>query len=174
MSIKEVPTILIAYPSAFLCYGKFERKLSNILSNFNQFYIAYMADDNNIINKYLSSDKRVNNAITFSIDEEHFSSISHAIIFNDGETFNHLIDSVKNQGIKSRLIVDDITKVVNIDKDDKYEVFIGRSSHWGNPHAIDVGASLGEKSNSRAQAIEKYKYDFERPFRQQSNEDALE
>ncbi len=173
MSIQEIPTVLIAYPQEFLCYGKFERKLTTILANFNQFYIAYMADDNNFINKHLSSDQRVSDAITSSIDEEHLNQISHAIIFNDGETFNHLIDNAKNQGIKSRVIDAGITKVVNKDKGGKYDVYIGRGSDWGNPYAVGFGASPGEEQNDRDEAIRKYKYDFERDFLQKSKEDAL-
>lgn len=173
MSIQEIPTVLIAYPPAFSCYGKFERKLTTILANFNQFYIAYMADDNNFINKHLSSDQRVSDSITSSIDEEHLNKISHAIIFNDGETFNHLIDNAKIQGIKSRIIDAGITKVANKDKGDKYDIYIGRGSDWGNPYAVGFGASPGEEQNDRDEAIRKYKYDFERNFLQKSKEDAL-
>ena len=173
MSIQELPTVLIAYPQTFLCYGKFERKLSNILSNFNQFYIAYLADDNNFIKRHLSSDQRVSDAITSSIDEEHLNIISHAIIFNDGKTFNHLIDNAKTQGIKTRVIDTDITRVANKDKGENYDVYIGRGSDWGNPHAVGFGASLGEEQNDRDEAIRKFKYDFEKGYLKKNKEDAL-
>ena len=71
MNKVEIPTVLIAYPQEFSCYEKFERKISSILSDFNQFYITYMADDNNFISKHLSSDQSVNVAFISSIDEEH-------------------------------------------------------------------------------------------------------
>jgi len=173
MSIQEMPTVLIAYPREFSCYGKFERKLTSILSNFNRFYIAYMADDNNFINKHLSSDQRVNDAIVSSIDEEHLNRISHAIIFNDGDTFTHLIESAKKQGIKSRIINTEITKVANKDKGEKYDIYIGRGSDWGNPYAVGFGASPGEKQNDRDEAIRKFKYDFEKGYLKSSKEDAL-
>jgi Domain of unknown function (DUF4326) len=174
MSIQKIPTVLIAYPQEFLCYGKFERKLSKILLNFNQFCIAYMTDNNDFINKHLSSDSRVSDTISSSIDEEHLSKISHAIIFDDGESFTHLIDNAKNQGIKSRIIDVSITKVVNKDKDDNYDVYIGRGSPWGNPYAVGFGASPGEAPNDRDEAIRKFKYDFERNFLKKSKEEALE
>jgi len=173
MSTQEIPTVLIAYPRAFLCYGKFERKLTTILSNFNQFYIAYMADDNNFINKHLSSDQRVNDVITSSIDEEYLNRISHAIIFNDGDTFTHLIENAKNQGIKSRIIDAEITKVANKDKGESYDVYIGRGSDWGNPYAVGFGASPGEEQNDRDEAIRKFKYDFDKGYLKSSKEDAL-
>lgn len=174
MSMQEIPTVLIAYPRAFSCYGKFERKLTTILSNFNQFHIAYMSDDNNFISKHLSSDKRVNDAITSSIDEEHLNRISHAIIFTDGETFNHLIDNAKTHGVKSRIINVGITRVANKDKGDKFDIYIGRGSDWGNPYAVGFGASPGEEQNDREEAIRKFKYDFDKGYLKNSKEDALE
>ena len=133
-----------------------------------------MADHDNFINKHLSSDSRVSDTITFSIDEEHLSKISHAIIFDDGESFTHLINNAKSQGIKSRIIDSGITKVVNKDKGGKFDVYIGRGSSWGNPHAVGFGVSPGEEQNDRDEAIRKFKYDFERDFLQKSKKDALE
>lgn len=173
MSIQKTPTVLIAYPQEFLCYAKFERKTSSILSNFNQFYLAYMTDYNNFINKQLSSDQRINDAITSSIDEDHLKDISHAIIFNDGETFNHLIDNTKKEGIKSRIIDIEITKVVNKDKGEYFDVYIGRGSSWGNPYAVGFGASPGEEQDDRYEALRKFKYDFDRGFLKNNKEDAL-
>ncbi len=166
MSAQPTPTVLIAYPQAFSCYGKFERKISSILSNFDQFYIAYMADDNNFINKHLASDKRVYDALTSSIDEDHLSNITHAIIFNDGETFNHLIENANIVGIKSRIINTELTKVVNINKGSAHDIYIGRGSAWGNPYAIGF-------DGDRDEVIRKYEYDFERDFLKSSKEDAL-
>lgn len=174
MSIQPIPTVLIAYPKELLCYDKFERKISNILSRFSNFYIAYIADDNNFISRHLSSDTRVNDVVTSSIDEEHLSSISHAIIFDDGSSFQNLINATKNQGVKSRIIDAGITKVANKDKGEKFDVYIGRGSSWGNPYAVGFGASPGEEQNDREEAIRKFKYDFERGFLKKSKEDALE
>lgn len=174
MSIQPIPTVLIAYPREFLCYGKFERKISKILSNFKQFYVAYMTDSNDFIRRCLSSDTRVSDAITTSIDEEHLNAISHAIIFNDGESFDHLIDNAKSRKIKSRIIDIGITKVVNKDKGEKFDVYIGRGSLWGNPYAVGFGASPGEEQNDREEAIRKFKYDFDRGFLKKNKEDALE
>ena len=170
---QETPTVLIAYPRAFLCYTKFARKTSNILTNFNRFQIAYMADDNDFIHKHLSSDKRVDDAAT-SLDETHLSGISHAIIFNDGKTFNSLIEQTQHQKITSRIIDARITQVVNKDKGEDYDVYIGRGSDWGNPYAVGFGASPGEEQNDRDEAIRKYQYDFERDFLRKSKKETLE
>lgn len=166
MSTQDVPTILIAYPHNFSCYEKFERKISNILSNFSKFYIAYISDDNNFISRHLSSDKRVYDAFTSTVDEKHLSNITHAIIFNDGESFNNLIKNTKTAGINSRIINANLTKVVNIDKGDKNDVYIGRGSVWGNPYAMGF-------DGDRDEVIRKFKYDFEKDFLKFSKEDAL-
>lgn len=166
MSTQHPPTVLIAYPQEFSCYGKFERKISSILSNFSQFYITYPADDNDFINKRLSTDRRVNDALSLPFNEEHLNNITHAIIFNDGETFNHLIENANKSGIKSRIINTELTKVVNIDKGDAHDIYIGRGSDWGNPYAIGF-------DGDRDEVIRKYQYDFERDFLKSNKEDAL-
>jgi hypothetical protein len=166
MSMQQPPTVLIAYPQEFSCYSKFERKLSSILSNFNQFHVAYSADDNDFINKHLSTDSRVSEAITLPFDDGRLNNITHAIIFNDGETFNHLIENANKNGIKSRIIDTEITKVVNIDKRSTHDIYIGRGSDWGNPYAIGF-------DGDRDEVIRKFQYDFERGFLKSRKDDVL-
>ncbi|MFZ2449765.1 MAG: DUF4326 domain-containing protein [Methylovulum miyakonense] len=50
-----------------------------------------------------------------------------------------------------------LTKVVNIDRKEPYDVYIGRGSDWGNPYAIGI-------DGNREEVIRKYQYDFERGF----------
>lgn len=167
MSTPEIPTVLIAYPQEFLCYEKFERKISSILSNFKYFYIAYLADENNFINDHLSTDNRIKDAVTSSVDEECLDNITHAIIFNDGESFNQLIKSTRNNGIRSRIINTELTRVVNIDRGAAHDIYIGRGSDWGNPHAIGF-------DGDRDEVIRKYEYDFYRGFLRCSKEDTVQ
>jgi hypothetical protein len=164
MSIQELPTVLIAYPSTFLCYDKFERKLSRILSNFNGFRLACLEDANNFIDKHMSSDARVSDSLETLTDGNHLEKVSHAIIFNDGESFGDLILNTNKNGIKSRIIDVGITKVVNKGKGDKFDVYIGRGSPWGNPYAVGFGASPGEEQNNREEAIRLFKYDFDNGY----------
>jgi hypothetical protein len=166
MITQKMPTILIAYPQAFGCYEKFERKIDVILSNVTNFRLSYMADYNDFITKHFSSDKRITDAVNVS-NENYLSNITHAIIFNDGESFNNLIADAKTTGIKSRIIETNITKVVNIDKGGKHDIYIGRGSPWGNPYAI------GFEGDERDDVIRKYKYDFDRGFLKSSKDDAL-
>ena len=164
--MQQTPTILIAYPHDFSCYEKFERKTSNILSNFTDFNITYITDYNNFITKQLSSDERVHDELLPIIDEDHLNNITHAIIFNDGKTFNRLIENTETAGIKSRIIDTNITQVVNIDKGDKHDVYIGRGSTWGNPYAIGF-------DGDRDEVIRKYKYDFDKGYLKFTKGDVL-
>lgn len=165
MITQEMPTVLIAYPETFICYEKFERKIDVILSNLTHFRLSYVADYNNFIAKHFSSDKRITDAIDIS-DENYLNNITHAIIFNDGESFNNLIENAKTTGIKSRIINAEITKVANVDKGDKHDVYIGRGSPWGNPYAMGF-------DGDREEIIKKYKYDFDKGYLKSSKADFL-
>jgi len=70
MTTGQVPTILVAYPKGFSCYGKFERKVSTILSNLSSYKLAFLADYNEFISRYFSSDIRAQNSLS-QVDEEN-------------------------------------------------------------------------------------------------------
>jgi hypothetical protein len=163
MSIQQIPTILIAYPKNFSCYGKFDRKVSNILSSLSAFHLAIVIDYNEFISRCFLSDSRLQDAPTH-IDEKHINGITHAIIFSDGESYSSLIENTKKAGIKSRIIDAEITKVVNIDKGEKHDTYIGRGSKWGNPYVIGI-------DGDRDEVIQKFKYDFDGGFLKFSKEE---
>nr|VFK39855.1 MAG: protein of unknown function (DUF4326) [Candidatus Kentron sp. SD]VFK45300.1 MAG: protein of unknown function (DUF4326) [Candidatus Kentron sp. SD] len=166
MNAQQVPTILIAYPRGFACYGKFERKVSSILSNLPNYYLAFLSDDNELVSRYSSSDSRVLDSLPW-MDEGQIEGITHAILFDDGNTYGNLIGEFKRKGIKSRVIKTGLTRVVNRNRGEKYDVYIGRGSKWGNPYAMGF-------DGDRDEVIHKFKYDFEKDFLKFSREDALE
>jgi hypothetical protein len=153
--------ILILYPKQFHCFEKFQRKVSRIIENIDDFSVTYPDDPNNLIvalfNKKMPD-------ITLSISPDFDTlNITHAIVFDDGEEFPREVLSLQQKKIPLRLIKIDITRVINIKKDTefsskkstpKYE-YIGRGSYWGNPY------SMYEEGDSREEVIRKYKYDFD-------------
>jgi Domain of unknown function (DUF4326) len=155
MDTQETPTIFIAYPHDFSCYEKFERKITKILSNMNRFSLAYSNDYMGFIEKRLGSDIRVCDAASLSESKKALDEISYAIIFNDSESFSDVIADLSSKQIPTRLIETKITKVANVDKKEKFDVYIGRGSAWGNPYAIGF-------DGDREEVIRKYKYDFDR------------
>jgi hypothetical protein len=57
-----------------------------------------------------------------------------------------------------------MTRIVHCKKD-KYDVYIGRPSKWGNPFSHKDGTLAEFKVNSRKEAIEKYKeYILNNPY----------
>jgi hypothetical protein len=160
----QEPTILIAYPKEFICYPKFERKISKIFSSLPSFSLAMIDDYNGFIAKKMENDQRIHDAIKTS--EDKLEEITHAVIFNDGESFSHIIKELKQKGIVSRVINTNITHVVNIDQNESYDIYIGRGSDWGNPYAIGI-------DGDRDEVIRKYQYDFERGYLKSSKEQLL-
>ncbi len=160
----QEPTILIVYPKEFICYSKFERKISKLFANLPRFSLAMINDYNGFIAQKMNGDQRVQNAIKTS--EEEFINVTHAVIFNDGESFNHILNELKHKGVVSRIIDTEITRVVNVDKNESYDVYIGRGSDWGNPYAIGF-------DGDRDEVIRKYQYDFDRGYLKSSKEQLL-
>jgi Domain of unknown function (DUF4326) len=167
MSTQEIPTVFIAYPHNFLCYEKFERKITKILSNLNSFSLAYADDYLGFIEKKLGTDKRVVDAITMPDGKQIIDDISYAIIFNDSESFSNIITDLSSKKIPTRLIETQITRVVNVDKREKFDVYIGRGSDWGNPYPIGI-------EGDREEVIRKYQFDFDRGYLKSSKEQLLE
>lgn len=148
--------ILILYPKEFNCQSKFNRKVNNILKNIESYSISYIEDYNGLIRNYYEQ----NELNIFKINEID-SSITHAIIFDDGEEFIDEINLISSLNISNRVIKILITRVINIrdnnqykENSDKYE-YIGRGSYWGNPYAI-----FDNEGDTRDDVLRKFEYDF--------------
>lgn len=153
--------IFIAYPKLFCCYSKFFRKISRITSNISDLSLVYFSDENGFIRDFSLSS---NNCVSVSkTDISNLSSVNHAIIFDDGSLLEE-IEIMNNKMINTRIIKIETTKIVNKDKGDEFDVYIGRGSPWGNPYAVGFGGSPGEEQDTREEAIRKYKYDFDKDF----------
>lgn len=73
-------------------------------------------DYNGFIAHKMEDDQRVHDAIKTS--EDRLEQVTHAVIFNDGKSFTHILNELKQKGIVSRVIDTTITRVVNVDKDE--------------------------------------------------------
>lgn len=150
------PTVFIAYPHEFKCYEKFFRKASKILSKLDEFRLVNSSDPNGFVDQ-LSRDMP---NCEGGLCEEYAllaPKITHAIVFNSYGDFNETIKDLEARNIKTRVVSLLLVKVVNIDKDEKYDIYIGRGSTWGNPYAIGV-------DGDRDEVIRKFSYDFDRGF----------
>lgn len=164
--------LLILYPSLFLSFSKFERKLGNILSEKVPGKIIYCSDSNGFIGKYIEN--HLPNVSKERISEFDFDQVTHAVIFDDGDEFLEELAGLKLRGIVVRRIKIKITRVINIKKDTEYKgltsneiyEYIGRGSYWGNPY------SMYEDGDDRDEVIRKFKYDFD--FEKFPNKDKSE
>ncbi|PHM53309.1 DUF4326 domain-containing protein [Xenorhabdus sp. KK7.4] len=164
--------LLILYPSLFLCYSKFERKIANILAKKKPDIITIILDPHDFIEEYLKNNTY--NVAKVNLTELEFDDITHAIIFDDGEEFVEEVAELKRRGVVVRRIKIKITRVINIKKNTEYKgitatnayEYIGRGSYWGNPY------SMFENADGREEVIRKFKYDFD--FEKFPNKDKSE
>ncbi|QYZ66999.1 MAG: hypothetical protein OI74_02920 [Gammaproteobacteria bacterium (ex Lamellibrachia satsuma)] len=152
--------VLVLVPSEFNCFSKFERKVNRITQSFSEFTVVYPEDNNKLVQKLFENRENVTLEANKNWD---ISSITHAIVFDDGEVFPEELAELKNHSVPVRVINISITRVVNIKKEEKYQgikstpnfEYIGRGSYWGNPY------SMYEEGDDRDEVIRKYRYDFE-------------
>ncbi|KJZ41451.1 DUF4326 domain-containing protein [Pseudomonas fluorescens] len=149
--------VLIAYPTDFLSYSKFERKVDRIVSSLEKVELIYVRDQNEFIVKYSISRKM--HATSFASDNEALNNATHAILFQDEvrNCFFTLFNQLLDRKIPIRRVNLKITKVSNKDIGDSYDIYIGRGTLWGNPYQMG-------KEGTRDEVIAKFAYDFERRF----------
>lgn len=153
--------VLIVYPSLFACQSKFDRKVSQILSRLTRFDVMHQGDPNGFTAALLADDDRVGEVR--EISNVGSADITHAVVFDDGEEFADLRETLQQSSIPLRWVKIKITRVINLKREPEYEglkstttyEYIGRGSYWGNPH------SMHEDGESREEVIRKYRYDFE-------------
>jgi len=149
--------ILIMYHPNFASRGKFERKLTRILSSMEHYQIIYNEDPQGLIESFFNSEQLI------KVEKNLFDSyktidFTHAVFF----------DSIKEPCLLSlfeelskiklvRYIKDKITFVSNKDKGDSFDTYIGRGTLWGNPYAIG-------HDGDRKEVIRKFQYDFDRNY----------
>ena len=149
--------ILVAYPSDFLSYSKFERKVDKIISSLEKVELIYVHDENGFIEKY--SESKGLQVTPFGSEKEAMKNVTHAILFQDEERncyfilYNELLD----RKIPTRTINLKITKVSNKDLGDSYDIYIGRGTLWGNPYQMG-------KEGTRDEVIAKFAYDFDNRY----------
>jgi hypothetical protein len=85
------------------------------------------------------------------------NQITHAIFFDDGVSFHELINQCESDKIKTKTIEVKIATVINIDRGEDFDAYIGRGSGFGNPYAIGF-------DGDREDVLRKFKYDFDRDY----------
>lgn len=152
--------VIIGYTSNLNSYEYFCKKMVQALSLLDDFEIYSIADEKKYIKKFFPEDivkdfKKLSGA---EEKKKLFSEATHAIYIWDGTELNETIFNSYLQGMNVNILPIETTKVVNVDKNQKYDIYIGRKTPWGNPYVI------GDKGMTREVVIEKYKEYFENNF----------
>ncbi|WP_223146023.1 DUF4326 domain-containing protein [Iodobacter fluviatilis] len=152
--------ILIYYPKNFKVEGFFVDKVSTLISGLEDCEIVVLNDYNGFVISNFSIKYSVKNITEdhnykYNVNKE-LKTITHAIVFWDGRGIEWLVYSLFLMKISNRIIAVEVTEVANKDVGDKYDVYIGRGTPWGNPFPI------GEDGMSREDVINKYRLYFEK------------
>jgi len=148
-------SILVAYPKEFACYSKFLRKVEFYTSKTDHVELISFEDANGFIQKY-AEEKGVPHK-TQPSESGALSLATHAIVFEDRNCFEELRKHLKENNKPTRTIKLNLTIVVNKDRDEPYDIYIGRGTIWGNPYQIG-------QDGDRDEVIRKFEYDFKRGF----------
>ncbi|HBO5115038.1 DUF4326 domain-containing protein [Pseudomonas aeruginosa] len=151
----EIRSILIAYPKEFLCYEKFKRKIDYYTSKSGNVELVCFDDANDFVKRYAKEKDR--GYTVYSSEGEAVDRSTHAILFEDRECYENLRTSLKDAEKPTRVVSLELTLVVNKDRGDAYDVYIGRGTIWGNPYQIG-------QDGDRDEVIRKFAYDFDRGF----------
>lgn len=158
---QEKTSLLIALPKGFGFRKFFHAKINRILGDVRIDNVSLIQDSSSIAKEYFEN-------LGISCNEvDRFSRLSlkrqllfysHVIVFWDGEDLSDLVFTAKILKKPLRIIPVEITKVRNKDKEEPFDVYIGRGTPWGNPFPIGKGG-VGD---TREEVIHKYKEYFER------------
>lgn len=151
----KIKTILVAYPEEFLCYEKFKRKIDYYTSKSSEIELICFDDANGYVGR--CAKEKDCGWVVYSSESEAIGRSTHAILFEDRQCYEKLRLSLRSAEIPTRLVPLKITRVVNKDRGDVYDIYIGRGSIWGNPYQIGV-------DGDRDEVIRKFAYDFQRGF----------
>lgn len=84
------------------------------------------------------------------------AKVDYLLLLWDGREHTKLLFEARLKGTKMKVVPFETTTVVNRDRGDEYDVYIGRGTIWGNPYP--VGPLEGQ--HTREDAIELYRRDF--------------
>lgn len=91
------------------------------------------------------------------VDMRHkLKSASHLILMWDGEDLTDVLFEARYEKIPTKLFACKVTKIVNKNLNEKYDIYIGRGTLWGNPFVI----SRDEDGPDRAEVIDQYRKYF--------------
>jgi hypothetical protein len=148
-------SVFVAYPEGFASYEMFKRRLMRLISRLDAPGLVFCHDPRGFVARCASECERVSGAV--AVDARHLetANLTHAVIFDDGACCRELMSRLEAAGRPIRRVPVRVTRVVNVDRGQVFDVYIGRGSEWGNPYALGF-------DGDREEVLRKFRYDFER------------
>lgn len=157
---QEKISLLVALPKGFGFRKFFYGKLDRVLMRLNVDNVTLMQDSHSIAKEYFDnlgvSCNKIDVISRLSLKRQ-LLNYTHIIVFWDGEDLSDLLFTAKILKKPLRIIPVEITKVRNKDKEEPFDVYIGRGTPWGNPFPI----AKGGVGDTREEVIRKYTEYFE-------------
>jgi hypothetical protein len=158
---QELPArLLIAFSKGYGFRNLFENKISKLITGITPKEIEVFQDDNRIAEEFfLRNGIQVTPALpinTRSAIKRWVDNFTHIVIFWDGDDLTDVVFYAKLLRKNIRIIAVQLAKVRNKDKEERFDVYIGRGTPWGNPFPIGLGGT----GDSRDVVIEKFKKYF--------------
>lgn len=149
--------VLVAYSKNFCNGGLLKRKVEKLTERLQNFSVVAFNDDRKLVQTNFGENLLDSYKIKDLLGAELrklVDSATHIIVFWDGSDLSSLVYLALLSNKPVKIIPIETTKVVNKDRGEKYDVYIGRGTPWGNPFAIGVDKL------TRDDVIEKYKEYF--------------
>lgn len=150
----STPRVLVTYSKNFKQNMFFKNKIEDLTKNLERFDIVSIDDSNKFTENFFKdkvAEKYTSKSFKNGDLRKVLETIDYAILFWDGSDFVDLVYLLMKEKKNAKVIPVETTRVVNRDKGDKFDVYIGRSTPWGNPYVI------GDNGSTREEVIKKYK-----------------
>jgi len=144
--------VLIAYPPDFLSREKFVRKVEFFTRKIAIETFLIAGDPNGFAAEYAASI-----GIPCVVWTASDSPPTHAIIFSADDSFAELEARLFSLGVRGKRVNLKLATVANKDKGERFDIYIGRGTIWGNPYPIGV-------AGDREEVLRKYQYDFDQRY----------
>lgn len=146
--------VLIVYPQTLGKRAFFLEKADKALSALDSFWIVSPHDPRGFVREHFPRSVlcvRDNARLKAREIQALVREVTHVFVYWDGEDLSGYVHSALLEDKPIRVVPIETTRVVNRDRGDEYDVYIGRKSPWGNPFPI------GKDGDSRDEVIAKFK-----------------
>jgi len=152
--------LLIAMSSQFANASIFNSKLDTYLANIKVSRVAAINDAKRLARARFGEliDESLSAPNSLGAKRKLVREAAWVVVFWDGSSVGDFAYLALQKGKDAKVVSVTTTRVVNKNRHEEFDVYIGRGTPWGNPH------SIGENAADRVEAIQLYRDYFEERF----------